>query len=253
MNPESSGARPSSIAWLDQKFMNPQGLPARIANGICSHRGEAYLNSRQKRVLDLALAIPGAIAVTPLILVLAGLQKLEDGGPMFFVQERIGSSPGKPFKLVKIRCMKTGSDMGGENIKIARGGRAEDDPRCTRLGRFMRKYELEELPQLFQVIKGELSLIGNRPLPEYVITYLKKALPSGSFFRWEKAKGKGRPGVSGFMQLFGSELYEDETRVPYDVYYAINASLGMDLYLIWRTMVQLTGLLSPDPNGKIKK
>ena len=109
-----------------------------------------------KRVFDLIASAMGLILVSPLMLLIALLIKLHDGGPIFFLQERIGRY-GKPFRIYKFRTMVTNAEQRGPSLTTS------NDPRITPIGRLLRKYKLDELPQLINVLKGEMSLVGPRP------------------------------------------------------------------------------------------
>lgn len=118
-----------------------------------------------KRVLDLVLTIPGLIVLSPFLLVIMILIKLSSPGPVFFCQERVGRY-GKIFKIFKFRTMITNAESYGKQITVG------DDFRITKIGRILRKYKIDELPQLINVIRGEMSLVGPRPeVPRYVAEY----------------------------------------------------------------------------------
>ena len=118
-----------------------------------------------KRALDLAVAIPTAVLFSPVFIAIAVWIKLDTRGPVFFLQERVGQF-GRLFRILKFRSMLVGAEMRGSQ------GAASDDRRMTRSGRLLRKYKLDELPQLFNIIKGEMSLVGPRPeVPRYVELY----------------------------------------------------------------------------------
>jgi len=196
-------------------------------------------NSRYKRLLDLAVSIPAAVVATPVITTLGFAKKVEDGGSMFFVQERLSHVPGKTINLIKIRCMRPNSDAGSGNVQIAQGLKPSEDPRNTKLGSFMRKYQFEELPQLFQVVLGKLSVIGLRPNTKYNLDHLQNTWSQDRFEKWRDAYLSGRLGLSGVNQVFGSQFKEDDKRYHTDVFYTKHASLGLDLYLLWKTAIKL--------------
>jgi len=121
-----------------------------------------------KRIFDLFLSFIGLTILFPVLLLICILVKIEDGGPVFFTQERVGYKGGL-FKIYKFRTMRKNSDRGGRLITIA------GDPRITRIGYWLRKFKLDELPQLFNVLRGEMSLVGPRPeVPKYVSLYTKE-------------------------------------------------------------------------------
>ena len=118
-----------------------------------------------KRIFDFLASLLGLIILSPLFLVIAGLIKLYDKGPVFFKQKRIGKNF-KPFYIYKFRTMVVNADKIGSLVT------KEDDPRITRLGKFLRKFKIDELPQLFNVIKGDMSIVGPRPeVEKYVLSF----------------------------------------------------------------------------------
>lgn len=125
---------------------------------------------KSKRVFDLGFATLGLVLLAPLFFVIALLIKLDDGGPVFFLQERVGYR-GRRFKIWKFRTMYVGAEQKG-SLTVG------SDPRITRVGRWLRKWKLDELPQLINVILGEMSLVGPRPeVPKYVALYSEAELP----------------------------------------------------------------------------
>ena len=123
-----------------------------------------------KRLFDLCFAVPGIVLLAPVFLVIAVLIKFDDGGPVFFRQERVGYR-GRRFRVWKFRTMVVGAERQGA-LTVG------NDPRVTRVGRWIRKFKLDELPQLINVVLGEMSLVGPRPeVPKYVALYSEKELP----------------------------------------------------------------------------
>jgi lipopolysaccharide/colanic/teichoic acid biosynthesis glycosyltransferase len=145
-----------------------------------------------KRIFDFLVSLFGLIIFSPLFLIIAILIKLDSEGPVFYRGERIGKG-GKPFRIFKFRTMvKDAEKMGGPSTSA-------DDPRLTKIGKFLRKYKLDELPQLINVLKGEMSLVGPRPeVPEEVATYSEK----------EKEILKVKPGMTDFASLW--DFHEEE-------------------------------------------
>ena len=141
-----------------------------------------------KILFDTFFAFLGTIILSPLFLILAILIKLDSKGPVFYRSIRIGKNE-KPFKVYKFRTMVVNAD------KIGGPSTAENDPRLTKIGKFLRKWKLDELPQLFNIIKGEMSLVGPRPeVPEYARLYKGK----------EKVVFSVRPGITDFASLWNS-------------------------------------------------
>ena len=178
-----------------------------------------------KRITDIVVSILGLIILSPLLLVLAAIVKLTSPGPVFFLQERMGLD-GRRFKMIKFRTMVRGAEEGSGPV-MSRPG----DPRMTKAGRFLRKYSLDELPQLINVLKGEMSLIGPRPeRPEFVKEFAGK-IPKYML------RHKVKCGITGWAQVHG--LRQDtpiSKRIEYDFFYIQNWSLGLDLKIIWMTL-----------------
>jgi len=183
-----------------------------------------------KRLFDLTLVIPSIIVLFPLYIVIAFLIKFESRGKLFYTQERIGQN-GTLFKFPKFRSMRPGSDALRLGIlgRPDQGMRERDksDPRITRVGRVLRRFSLDELPQLWCVLKGSMSLVGPRPiLPE-------EAPQLGDFhFRRQIAK----PGLTGIWQVSGRKDTSWEERMALDIKYVQDWSLALDLILIAKTI-----------------
>jgi putative colanic acid biosynthesis UDP-glucose lipid carrier transferase len=190
-----------------------------------------YVHSWQKRSLDLALAIPALILLAPLLFVLAALLRAGSKGPALFRQTRLGMN-GAPFQILKLRTMTVMEN--GDVIKQAEIG----DVRVTKLGGWMRRLSLDELPQLINVIVGDMSLIGPRP----------HALAHDRFYGREIAgydkRQMVKPGISGWAQVHGHRgatvtVSRMRERLAYDVWYARNATLALDLQIISRTILEV--------------
>jgi len=177
-----------------------------------------------KRLFDLAFSIVGLAFTAVMFPFLAAAVKLSSPGPIFFKQERMGLD-GKPFTLYKFRTMRINAESRGPVWA------ATDDPRATRTGRFMRKTSLDELPQFWNVLKGEMSLIGPRPeRPEFVQLF-KERIPKYML------RHKVKAGLSGWAQVNGWRGDTSiEKRIEYDLYYIQNWSLALDLKIIWLTL-----------------
>jgi lipopolysaccharide/colanic/teichoic acid biosynthesis glycosyltransferase len=187
-----------------------------------------YVHGAQKRLLDLALAIPALILLSPLLLVLAIVIRAGSKGPALFRQTRLGMN-GAPFKILKFRTMTVMEN--GDVIKQAEIG----DVRVTRAGGWMRRLSLDELPQLINVIAGDMSLIGPRP----------HALAHDRFYGHEitgyDKRQMVKPGISGWAQVHGHRgatvtVSRMRERLAYDVWYARNATLALDIEIIARTI-----------------
>ena len=178
-----------------------------------------------KRGFDLVFSGIGLILISPLLLVLAILIKIDSPGPILYVQERIGRD-GKRFRMLKFRSMRTDAEVGSGPVRTG-----PDDQRRTRVGSFIRKYSLDELPQLWNVFKGEMSLVGPRPERPYFVDKLKEDVPR--YFIRHKVKS----GLTGWAQVNG--LRGDtsiEERTQYDLYYVENWSLTLDIKIVFLTI-----------------
>lgn len=183
-------------------------------------------NRALKRALDLTGSLFGLIFLSPVLLLLAIAVKLDSPGPAFFVQERV-SADGEPFPMIKFRSMRTDAE------KLARWTTA-DDPRKTRLGTFIRRWSLDELPQLINVFLGDMSLVGPRPEQTQFVEQFRKQIPH--YMRRHKEKA----GMTGWAQVNG--LRGDtsiEERVRYDLYYVENWSVLFDVKIILRQIATL--------------
>ncbi len=183
-----------------------------------------------KRLLDLAFALAGG-AVLLLVLPLVALAvRLEDGGPVFYRQVRCGRG-GRPFEMIKFRSMVVDAEAGGRPVWAA-----AEDPRVTRVGRVLRRTHLDELPQVINVIRGEMSIVGPRPERPELVAELEKQIP---FYR---ARLAIRPGVTGWAQVnygYGRSVEDALIKLQYDLYYIKHQSLWLDLQVIWRTILRL--------------
>lgn len=177
-----------------------------------------------KRLIDFLGAIIGLILLSPLMLLVAIAIKVESPGPVFFVQERMGLDA-KPFLMLKFRSMRSDAE------KLGPGWTVERDPRQTRLGTFLRYIKVDELPQLINVLLGEMSLVGPRPEQAYYVDQFRKSVPR----YMERHREKG--GMTGWAQLHG--LQGDTSiaeRTKYDLWYSENWSVWLDIKIIVRTL-----------------
>lgn len=170
-----------------------------------------------KRLFDLFVTLAGLILLLPLLLVLALLVRLKHGAPVFFRQTRPGLH-GRPFKMVKFRTM---TDERG-----AEGNLLPDEQRLTGFGKFMRSTSLDEFPELLNVLKGEMSLVGPRPL---LMEYLPLYTPE------QARRHEVRPGITGWAQVNGRNALSWEEKFKLDVWYVDNYSLWLDMKILWLT------------------
>lgn len=181
-----------------------------------------------KRVLDVCLASIGLISALPVLALAALAIRLDDGGPVFYVQERVGRF-GRPFRMFKLRTMVVGADRWEDLPNDADGPvfKLRLDPRVTRVGRVLRRLSIDELPQLVNVIRGEMSLVGPRPpLPSEVTRYE----------RWQLRRLSVRPGLTCSWQVSGRSDLPFDQWMALDLAYIDNWSLWLDLRLLLRTV-----------------
>lgn len=174
-----------------------------------------------KRIFDLILTFIGFICISPLFLILCILVRIKLGSPIFFKQLRI-SKDEKPFMIIKFRTMTNARDSDGNLLP--------DTERFTKFGDFLRKSSIDELPELINVLKGDLSLVGPRPLyPKYLPYYTKE----------ENLRHTVRGGITGLAQINGRALCRWKERFEYDVQYVKNISLCNDIKILWRTFFKV--------------
>lgn len=174
-----------------------------------------------KRLLDVVIAAAGIVLLSPLLLLLALLIVLDSGWPPFFVQTRIGRG-GHRFRLYKFRTMVVGAQTMGAGL-----GFVKDDPRITRLGSFLRRYSLDELPQLWNVLVGDGSLVGPRATVPQIDAKLDPR---------QQLRRCVRPGITGWAQINGRNTLTWSQRVELDLYYIENWSLLLDLRILAATI-----------------
>lgn len=165
-----------------------------------------------KRLFDITVVALTAALWLPLLALIAIAVRIGQGRPVFFVQERPGLG-GRPFKLIKFRTMRPGA--------------ASDTQRLTRLGRLLRETSLDELPELFNVLRGDMSLVGPRPL-------LMRYLPR--YTAEQARRHEARPGLTGWAQVNGRNAISWEQRFAYDVWYVDHRSVGLDVKILWMTV-----------------
>ena len=183
-----------------------------------------------KRATDITLTSLGLIVISPLLAIIALAVKLSDGGPVIFRQTRVGLD-GSTFTMLKFRSMHTNAearlaDLRAQNPNLGLMFKLESDPRITRVGRFLRRYSLDELPQLFNVLAGNMSLVGPRPpLQSEVDIYEDHA----------RRRLLVTPGLTGLWQVSGRSLLSWEETVRLDLRYVENWTFTLDLLIIWKT------------------
>lgn len=188
-------------------------------------RHRTYL--RVKRVLDVALTLVAMPLVGPVILICAVAIKLDTPGPVFFVQERLGRD-GRIFHMYKLRTMVANAEELKASTLDERTVHFKtlDDPRITRVGRFLRRTSLDELPQLLNILRGDMSIVGPRPTSLHLVEWQP----------WHAARLEVRPGLTGIWQIDGRNQTTFEERFQMDMEYIENLSLLHDVKLMARTV-----------------
>jgi exopolysaccharide biosynthesis polyprenyl glycosylphosphotransferase len=189
------------------------------------------LNAFIKRLADMVISLAGIVLISPLLALFALLVKVTSPGPVFFIQERIGLD-GNIFPMFKFRSMVKDADaqigqLEGRSEVEGHLFKIKDDPRITPLGKFMRRCSIDELPQLFNVFLGHMSLVGPRPpLPREVVKYNS----------WHRKRLRVRPGITGPWQVSGRSTLPFDDMVRLDIYYIENWSLWLDCKIMLRTL-----------------
>ena len=170
-----------------------------------------------KRLVDFTATLLGLLVISPVLVVVWVLVRIKHGSPVLFCQTRPGQH-GRPFTMVKFRTMTDERD--------AEGNLLADEQRLTGFGKFMRSTSLDELPELFNVLKGEMSLVGPRPL---LVEYLPLYTPE------QARRHEVRPGITGWAQVNGRNALSWEEKFKLDVWYVDNRSMWLDMKILWRT------------------
>lgn len=176
-----------------------------------------------KRCLDFLLSLCGIIVLSPILLILCILVRVKLGSPILFRQERPGQGE-KIFTLCKFRTMTDEKDENGKLLP--------DAVRLTKFGKFLRGTSLDELPELFNILKGDMSIIGPRPL---LVSYLPY------YSERERLRHSVRPGLTGLAQVSGRNFIDWDRRLAKDVEYVENLSFGMDVKVLWMTVKTVLG------------
>jgi lipopolysaccharide/colanic/teichoic acid biosynthesis glycosyltransferase len=180
-----------------------------------------------KRLVDVLLASIGSVLTAPLIAVLAVAIRVESPGHPIYTQTRAGRD-GRPFMIYKLRTMVRGAEFTGAGLAIQQG-----DDRITRVGAFLRRYSLDELPNLWNVLRGEMSIVGPRP------TLL---LQVEQYTERQRGRLAVKPGLTGWAQINGRASLPWSERIELDLWYVQHRSLGLDLRIVFRTIgMVLTG------------
>lgn len=215
-----------------EKYLMPEGISL-AGSHQSTIRGP---NAFAKRVMDILGALIGIPLCAPLMIVTAILIKLDSRGPVLFTQERVGKN-GKSFRIYKFRTMVVNAeelldqfiDLDALDEPVFK---LKDDPRVTRIGRFLRRWSIDELPQLFNVLKGEMSLVGPRPEEVRIVRY---------YSRWHRRRLTAKPGMTGPVQVSGRGDLSLEERVRLEVDYIRHYSLRRDVQILLRTIPAVIG------------
>jgi lipopolysaccharide/colanic/teichoic acid biosynthesis glycosyltransferase len=187
------------------------------------------------RVLDAALAGIGLAIASPALAAAAVAIKLDDGGPVLYRQRRVGLH-GDEFELVKLRTMTVGAEQQGAGLAVNEG-----DPRITRIGRMLRRLSVDEIPQLWNVVCGDMSLIGPRPTLAYQVEHYTPR---------QRRRLDVKPGITGWAQIHGRARLPWEERIELDVWYVEHRSPWLDLKILARTPAALfAGTYKGDTGG----
>jgi lipopolysaccharide/colanic/teichoic acid biosynthesis glycosyltransferase len=178
------------------------------------------------RPLDLALAGTGLLLATPVLALAALAIKLDDGGPLLYRQTRVGRD-GRDFELLKLRTMVVGAERIGAGAAVDVG-----DPRITRAGRMLRRLSVDELPQLWNVVRGDMSLIGPRPTLRYQVE---------QYDARQRHRLDVKPGLTGWAQIHGRARLSWAERIELDLWYVEHRSPAVDLRILLRTPLALFG------------
>jgi sugar transferase (PEP-CTERM system associated) len=188
---------------------------------------QSFVRTFMKRSFDIVCSVIILVLTLPLMLLAALAVKLEDRGPVFYSQERVGKD-GKTFFVHKFRSMRTDAEKGGKPQWAQ-----QNDPRITRIGNFMRKTRIDELPQILNVFKGEMSFVGPRPERPYFVEQLIEVVP------YYNVRHSVKPGITGWAQVrygYGSSAEDALQKLQYDLYYVKNNSLFLDVLILIDTL-----------------
>jgi lipopolysaccharide/colanic/teichoic acid biosynthesis glycosyltransferase len=241
----------ASLTLTDQLISRPKPQEGPTHAPFCTGISEKQLYYICKRCLDLCLAVSLLILLLPLLLLIALLIKIDSSGPVFFTHERVGARRARAsaeaiwvienFRMHKFRSMVQNADSAAHEAYIrdfvqgrvqpdtANGGKFKltNDPRVTRIGRILRRTSLDELPQLFNVLKGQMSLVGPRPVPPYEVACYRTG---------DHKRLTAPPGITGLWQVNGRCQVSFEEMIHMDVEYIQKASLWIDLQILFLTI-----------------
>jgi sugar transferase (PEP-CTERM system associated) len=209
------------LGRIELEHLDPERML--FAEGFTS----GFIESSIRRLFDILISAVLLVLALPLMIVAAIAIKLDSGGPVFYCQERVGLH-GRPFTLFKFRSMRVDAEAGGRPRWAS-----QKDPRVTRVGAVIRLARIDELPQLLNVLRGEMSFIGPRPERPHFVAQLEQIIP---YYR-ERASVK--PGITGWAQVnypYGASVEDARAKLSYDLYYVKNRSLILDLLILISTV-----------------
>lgn len=180
-----------------------------------------------KRAMDIAVSVAGLVIASPILLLTAFLIKIDSPGKVLFLQERIGKD-GKMFKIAKFRSMYTGAEHTGSGVYSGK-----NDARVTRVGKVIRATSIDELPQLYNILKGDMSLIGPRPPLTYHPWTIDK------YTEEQRHMFDVRPGITGWAQIHGRKSVEWNKRIELNVWYVRHISFWLDLKIFFMTFLKV--------------
>ena len=217
-----------ATSWLEKmsgKIEVENLYPSSIVFGQGFRRSASFIFAR--RVVSIVISLIGLIVTLPLIPLIMLAVRLDSRGPVFYTQARVGKN-GRIFKVVKFRTMR-------HDAEAANGAQwaGDNDPRVTRIGRFLRPTRLDEIPQLWCVLKGDMAFVGPRPERPEFVKWLSQEIP------FYGMRHMVRPGITGWAQIrykYGSTVEDAREKLQYDLFYIKNASLGLDLLIMFQTV-----------------
>jgi sugar transferase (PEP-CTERM system associated) len=217
-----------ATTWLEKmsgKIEVENLYPSWLVFGEGFRRNASFILSR--RVVSIVISLIGLILTLPLIPLIVLAVHLDSKGPVFYTQARVGKG-GRIFKVVKFRTMR-------QDAEAANGPQwaGDNDPRVTRIGRFLRTSRLDEIPQLWCVLKGDMAFVGPRPERPEFVEWLSKEIP------YYGVRHMVRPGITGWAQVrykYGSTVEDAREKLQYDLFYIKNASFGLDLLIMFQTV-----------------
>ena len=186
---------------------------------LCRNRGLSIEERMVKRIMDIVISLIGIVVASPFMLLIAIAIKLYDGGPVFYKQERL-TRGGRPFMILKFRSMSTDSEAKGARLA------AKNDTRVTPVGKVIRNIHFDELPQLFNILKGDMSVVGPRPERQVIMEEYRKELPEFDF------RLKVKAGLTGYAQVFGKYNTTPYYKLKFDMQYIENYSFGLDIKIM---------------------